>query len=99
MKTTTDIYKFDTLSISGSYLPAIVNYDYSGMTLEELKPLDDFFMDIRNIIQRRHPDEDISYLLVMAGEPQEPSFELCAVSGLYSECYEVDVMVHAKNKA
>jgi hypothetical protein len=71
----------DTISISGHFLPALINDDPSGLSVEDSKAL------IR---------WTISNPLLAAGildVKGEPSFERDIVTGLLSDCYEVDVYI------
>jgi hypothetical protein len=71
----------DTVNIAGHFLPALVNDDTSGLSVEDSKAL------IR---------WTISNPLLAAGildVKGEPSFERDIVTGLLSDCYEVDVYI------
>lgn len=87
------IYVFDTLSIAGCYLPALINGDASGIDETEFAELDRFLMELRNRIREHHDaDEDICYDLVVTSD--ESFIGMCEVSGLYSDCHDVDVVAH-----
>jgi hypothetical protein len=71
----------DTISISGHFLPALINDDPSGLSVEDSKAL----------IQWA-----ISNPLLAAGildVKGEPTFERDTITGLLSDCYEVDVYI------
>ena len=71
----------DTVNIAGHFLPALANDDTSGLSVEDSKAL------IR---------WTISNPLLAAGildVKGEPSFERDIVTGLLSDCYEVDVYI------
>lgn len=92
------IYVFDTLSIAGCYLPALINGDVSGIDETEFAELDRFLMELRNRIRERHDaDEDIRYDLVVTSD--ESFIGMCEVSGLYSDCHDVDVVAHVSRRS
>lgn len=91
-------YLFDTMSIAGYYLPALINGDASGIDDNELAELDRFLMELRNRIRERHDaDEEISYDLVVTSD--ESFIGMCEVSGLYSDCHDVNVVVHVSRRS
>jgi hypothetical protein len=84
-------YLFDTMSIAGCYLPALINGDASGIDDNEFAELDRFLMELRDRISQHHDaDEEISYDLVVTSD--ESFVGMCEVSGLYSDCHDVNVI-------
>jgi len=71
----------DTISIAGHFLPALVNDDTSGLSIEDSKALIQW--TVRNPLLA-------AGILDVKGEP---SFERDTVTGLLSDCYEVDVSI------
>lgn len=74
----------DTINIAGHFLPALINDDPSGLSVEDSKAL------IR---------WTISNPLLAAGifdVKGELSFDRDAVTGLLSDCYEVDVYIYER---
>ena len=72
--------KFDyyTFNIGGHYLSAIINSDYSGLDDQEQQQTDAFLDNLP--VNNGHFD---------AMDLDDPSFNTCEVSGLYSETYEI----------
>ena len=71
----------DTANIAGHFLPALVNDDTSGLSVEDSKAL--IRWTFRNPLLA-------AGILDVKGEP---SFERDIVTGLLSDCYEVDVYI------
>jgi hypothetical protein len=100
-------YLFDTMSIAGCYLPALINGDASGIDDNEFAELDRFLMELHHRIRQHHDadeeisyldaDEEISYDLVVTSE--ESFVGMCEVSGLYSDCHDVNVIAHVSRRS
>lgn len=78
MKIVNDYYDF---RISGHFLSAIINGDYSGLTDTECIQLDSFIDDY-SLLKNSIWDVDTA-------EDQDSHFAECDITGLYSDCYSV----------
>jgi len=79
MKTSYD-YK-----ISAHFASAIVNNDYSGLQDSEATLLDEFIANLPN--HYHHKTKTIKHFDLVDYE-QEPSFSLCEITGLRSDCLD-----------
>lgn len=80
-----------THNISESFLCAIVNDDFSGLTDEEVSQLRDWFMSSTESY-RDADDNEWVHTHTTVDTANSPSFAHCDVCGLYANTYPVLVM-------
>lgn len=74
-------------TVSQNYLSAIVNNDYSGV--EDDEHLEELYQLV----------EDIGTGIIDIPEEEEPSFERCDVSGLFSDCITITIFDFVKTES
>lgn len=67
--------------VGGHYLPAIINYDWTGLEEEEANLLDEWYENL----------EKPGYFEVP--HSAESEFRVCDISGLYNDCYNLRLFV------
>jgi hypothetical protein len=83
-------YIFDTLSIAGSFLPAFINDDNSGLNQEQIDRVQEFVRELDSRISVYHEKFTFSFSTGL-----DSSFSRCEVCDLHADCYDIDVIVTA----
>jgi hypothetical protein len=83
-------YIFDTLSVAGSFLPAFINDDNSGLNQDQIDRVQEFVRELESRISVYHEKFTFSFSTGL-----DSSFSRCEVCDFHADCYDVDVIVTA----